>query len=33
MHHFPQVPWDGWPDMPYELVLSCIAYIDSGREG
>jgi hypothetical protein len=24
MHVYPGVPWDAWPDMPYELLLDCI---------
>jgi hypothetical protein len=32
MHHFPGVRWDEWPDMPYDVVMSCISLID-GSEG
>jgi hypothetical protein len=29
MHYFPGVPWDAWGDMPYELVMGCISFVDA----
>ena len=28
MHFFPGVPWRDWPDLPYELVMGCISFVD-----
>jgi hypothetical protein len=25
------VPWDAWPDMPYELVIACLDRIDAAN--
>lgn len=32
MHHFPGVPWDAWPHLPYELVMQCVDFIDGPGE-
>lgn len=32
MHTFPGVPWDAWPDLPYELVMGCISFIDGDSD-
>jgi hypothetical protein len=29
MHFFPGVAWDAWEDMPYQLVLDCLDWIDA----
>jgi hypothetical protein len=32
MHTFPGVAWDAWPDLPYDLVMSCINLIDGADD-
>lgn len=27
MHYFPGVPWDAWPNLPYDLVMDCVNWI------
>lgn len=29
MYYFPGVPWDSWYDLPYDLVRSCVDFVDT----
>lgn len=31
MHIFPGVRWNEWPELPYELVMGCVDFIDGMR--
>lgn len=33
MHTHPGIPWDGWLDLPYDLVMGCIQIANEIREG
>lgn len=33
MHEFPGVPWNVWPELPYEVVLACVSFIDTQYRG